>query len=248
VPDNAGTAWIHCLRFADLDARGRWVGVRMYTGGLTATDELYVLGSAASDAGQGPVSAEPADFTVAHSQPHFHKPELIGNEVREDRRRLAQSDVLPWLTPGDAGTFPGESFQWALLECYANGARGIYFWSGRVWDGESLIAYNRVIRAIAPVEELIVEGELAGDAVSVDPPGRISGIRRGKEMLLLVGDYFRRSNGTLDVQLSAPTDSRLRDLLTGQILAAQVPRGKSTVRIDLAGARARLLHLQPSGG
>ncbi|NQT15364.1 MAG: hypothetical protein HQ582_21590, partial [Planctomycetes bacterium] len=68
--------------------------------------------------------------------------ELIGNEVREDRRGLPHSDVLPWLSPGDAGTFPGESLQWALLECYANGARGVYFWSSRVWDAESVIAYN----------------------------------------------------------------------------------------------------------
>ena len=89
--------------------------------------------------------------------------ELIGNEVREDRRRLPKSDVLPWLTPGDAGTFPGECLQWALLECYTNGARGVYFWSGRVWDTESLIAYNHVVRAIAPVERLILEGELAAN-------------------------------------------------------------------------------------
>jgi hypothetical protein len=27
------------------------------------------------------------------------------------------------------------------------GARGIWFWSGRVWDIESLIAYNRIVRA-----------------------------------------------------------------------------------------------------
>ena len=174
----------------------------------------------------------------------FHL-ELIGNEVREDRRRLPRSDVLPWLTPGDAGTFPGESFQWALLECYANGARGVYFWSSRVWDAESLIAYNRVVRAIAPVEALIIGGELAGEAVSVDAPGRVSGIRHGKEMLLLVADYFRRSKGALDVHLSAPAPSQIRDLLTGQIVAARIPSGKSTVRIDLGDARARLLHLAP---
>jgi len=171
--------------------------------------------------------------------------ELIGNEVREDRRQLPRSDVLPWLTPGDAGTFPAESLQWALLECYANGARGVYFWSSRVWDAESLIAYNRVVRAIAPVERLIVDGEPAGDAVSVDAPGRGSGIRRAGEMLLLVADYFRRSEGALDVHLSAPARSQLRDLLTNEIVAERVPAGKSTLRVDLGDAPARLLHLAP---
>lgn len=171
--------------------------------------------------------------------------ELIGDEVRKDRERLARSDVLPWLTPGDAGTFPGESLQWALLECYANGARGVYFWSSRVWDAESLIAYNRVVRAIAPVEAIIVDGELAGEAVSVGAPGRVSGIRHAGEMLLLVADYFRRSEGALDVHLSALAPSQVRDLLTGQVVAERVPSGKSTLRIDLGDAPARLLHLSP---
>ncbi|MFH1266552.1 MAG: hypothetical protein ABIK89_12560 [Planctomycetota bacterium] len=153
--------------------------------------------------------------------------------------------MLPWLAPGDAGTFPGESFEWALLECYANGARGVYFWSSRVWDAENLIAYNRVIRAIAPVEELIVEGELLGEVVSIDAPGRVSGIRRGNEMLLLVADYFGQSDGTLNVHLSVPVTSEIHDLHTGEIVVEQVPVGQSTLRINLADAPARLLHLRP---
>jgi hypothetical protein len=186
-------------------------------------------------------SSQVSTYTSLYS---YHL-ELIGNEVRADRRQLPRSDVLPWLTPGDAGTFPGQSFQWALLECFANGARGVYFWSGRVWDAENLIAYNRVIRAIAPVEELIIEGELVGEAVSVDGPGRVSGVRRGSEMLLLAADYFRRSGGTLDLNLSLPTASRIRDLLTGQTVISQVPSGGASIRIPLAGARARLLHVCP---
>ena len=118
--------------------------------------------------------------------------ELIGNEARQDRSRLAHSDVLPWLTPGDAGTFPGEAFQWALLECYANGSRGVWFWSSRVWDSESLIAYNRVIRALSPVESILLEGELVGERAAVKQPGRLSGIRRGNELVLLVADYQGR--------------------------------------------------------
>ncbi|NLS91498.1 MAG: hypothetical protein GXX96_04850 [Planctomycetaceae bacterium] len=171
--------------------------------------------------------------------------ELIGNEVREDRRQLERSDVLPWLTPGDAGTFSGECLQWALLECYVNGARGVYFWSGRVWDAESLIAYNRVVRAIAPVEELIVAGELAGEAVSVDAPARVSGIRRGDEMLVLAADYFGRTDGTIKLRLSVPAAAVVRDLLTGQVVVEKIPAGDSAVAIDLAGQRGRLLHVSP---
>ncbi len=85
---------------------------------------------------------------------------LIGDRVREDRENLPKSDVLPWLTPGDSGTFSGETLRCALLECFANGARGINYWSGRVWDSEMLVGYSDAIRAAGKVENLIVQGEL----------------------------------------------------------------------------------------
>lgn len=171
---------------------------------------------------------------------------LIGDEVRLDRTRLAHSDVLPWITPGNAGTFPGEAFQWALLECYANGARGVYFWSAATWDSEDLIAYNRVVRAIAPVEDLILEGELVGDAATVAAPARLSGIRRDGAMLLLVADYFRRTNRAVQLGLSLSARSQVRDLLTGETLATDLPAGTQTLTVPLGSARGRLLHVRPN--
>jgi hypothetical protein len=170
---------------------------------------------------------------------------LIGDEVRADRAKLGRSDVMPWITPGDAGTFPGESFTWALLECYTNGARGVYFWSGRVWDAESLIAYNRVIRAIGPVEDVIVEGQLVGDAATVEGIGRVSGIRRGDQTVLLVADYLRRGPGTVDLQLTLAVRSEMVDLFTGQTVTPKIPPGTQKVQVPLEGARARLLHVRP---
>ena len=158
---------------------------------------------------------------------------------------LPRSDVMPWLTPGDAGTVPGESFQWALLECYCNGARGVYFWSGRVWDAENLIAYNRVVRAIAPVEDLIVQGELVGDAAAVEGPGRLSGIRRSHQMLLLVADYFGHSGGSVKLRLTLPARSELRDLLSGEVFMAEIAPGERLIQVPLADVRARLLHVCP---
>jgi len=171
--------------------------------------------------------------------------ELIGNEVRKDRSHLPRSDVLPWLTPGDAGTFPGESFQWALLECYCNGARGVYFWSSRVWDSESLIAYNRVVRAIAPVEQILVDGELVGAAARTELPGRVSGIRQGNEMVLLVADYFGRTDGTVKLTLQVPARSEIRDLITGEVLSAKIQAGERVLSVPLADIPARLLHVHP---
>src|SRR5699024_575137 len=97
----------------------------------------------------------------------------IGDAVRHDRLMLGKSDCLPWITPGDAGTFPGRAFKWALLECYTNGARGVWFWSSRVWDSEDLIAYNQVVRAIAPVQDVITKGRPTGNLAVVMGPGRV---------------------------------------------------------------------------
>jgi hypothetical protein len=75
--------------------------------------------------------------------------------VREDRRLLKKTAVMPWLTPGDAGVFPGWAFRDSLLECFANGSRGLLFWSRRVWDTETLAAYAAAVRIVAPIEDVI---------------------------------------------------------------------------------------------
>ena len=171
--------------------------------------------------------------------------EYIGDEVRKDRAQLPHSDVMPWITPGDAGTFSGDDFQWALLECYTNGSSGIWFWSSRMWDSEDLIAYNKVIRAIAPVEDVIVRGDLVGAAAKIEGAGRVSGMKLGSRMLLLTADYFGKSHGTLKVKLNLPAKSSLRDLLTGDDVANELPAGSQTVSVSLNGQRARLLEVVP---
>ncbi len=170
---------------------------------------------------------------------------LVGDEARKDRAAQAHGDVCPWLTPGDAGTFPGESFQWALLECYTNGARGIWFWSSRVWDIESMIACIRVVRAIAPVERILTLGRLAGADATVAGPGRVSGMRLGNQMVLLAADYAGRTRGAIRLRLRLPVASELRDLLDGRP-AGELPAGERTLELPLEGARARLLHVRPT--
>lgn len=170
---------------------------------------------------------------------------LIGDEVRKDRSGLPRSDVLPWITPGNAGTFPGECFQWALLECYANGARGVWFWSSRGWDMESMIAYSRVIRALTSVEDILLQGELIGDAAAVEGQGRISGIRRGSEMVLLAADYARQTGGRLSLRLRLPVPSQIQDLLTGKTLFFDLPAGEQKLQLPLDGERGRFVVVRP---
>jgi hypothetical protein len=166
---------------------------------------------------------------------------LVG-EARADRQRLPRSDVMPWLTPGDAGTFPGKAFTYALLECFANGSRGVHFWSGRVWDTESLAAYADAIRAIAPVEDIIADGELLQGA-STEPEVRLSGMRRADEMVLLVAEYFGTEPLTVTVHLPAPGPSTITDLMTGAVLAS-LPRGERSFQVSLGTERARVVHVR----
>lgn len=168
---------------------------------------------------------------------------LVGDEARADRQRLPRTDVLPWITPGDAGTFPGRAFKYALLECFANGSRGVHFWSGRVWDTESLAAYADVIRAIAPVEDVIIGGDLL-EGASTEPQVRLSGVRRGDEMVLLIAEYFGTEPLTVTVSLPTPGPSTVTDLMTGKALAA-IAGGERSFQVRLGVERAGLVHVRP---
>lgn len=176
-------------------------------------------------------------------------PELlasIGDRIRADRKKLeGKGSVMPWITPGDAGNFPGELFRWAMLEAYTNGSTGIWFYSNRNWDAESLIALNQAVRAIAPVEEIITEGHLLGSAGRVKGRGRLSGMQRGSRIVLLVADYAKEGDGSVTVQLQVPAPSKLVDLTTGATLRDAVPAGPNTLSISLEGASARILALEP---
>ncbi len=168
--------------------------------------------------------------------------ELVGDEVREDREKLPRSDQLPWITPGDAGTFSGEAFYYALLECFCNGSRGVNFWSGRVWDADLLAGYARAIRAVAPVEDVFVDGNLF--VPEVQGKGRVSGMRRDDDIVLLVADYHGDTDGVVTVRLKLDKPLRVLDLDSRQEVG-RVEAGTSDFEVGLGDGRARILHLRP---
>jgi hypothetical protein len=167
---------------------------------------------------------------------------LIGDECREDRSNLPKADVIPWITPGNAGTFSGERFRYALLECFANGARGVNFWSNRVWDAELMAAYARVIRDIEPVEDLIISGKLL-EGAEVKNPGRISGVVSGNEMLILVADYLRAGPTELNIKLPVKSRCIVTDLDTQEEVGNI--SDDEWLTIPLQTERVRLLHIRP---
>jgi hypothetical protein len=189
--------------------------------------------------------------TIQVAQPAYYSPvnslDLlnIAQLIRDNRAQMPHSDVIPWLTPGDADPIPAEAFQWSLLESYCNGARGVYFWSRNCWDGENLLAYSNAIRAITPAEDIVMDGQLINDEASVESPGHLSGMKKGNSMVLLISDYEKQSSGTLTLHLNISIPSKMIDLQNGKVIEQKLHAGKNTVEINLAGNRARLLEVQP---
>ena len=166
---------------------------------------------------------------------------FIGDEVREDRAHLPKADVIPWLTPGDSGTFSAETLRSAVLECFANGARGINYWSGRVWDSEMLVGYSNAIRAVGKVEDLIIAGELI-EGAEVTGIGRVRGVAHDGEMMVVVSDYLRAGNGEIVVTLPVAEAATAVDLETGAEVGTVKPGEPFTVSLE--GACSRVLHIR----
>ena len=166
---------------------------------------------------------------------------LVGDECREDRSNMPRADVIPWITPGDSGTFSAERFRYALLECFANGARGVNFWSNRVWDAELMAAYARVIRNIVPVEDLIISGKLL-EGAEIRGTGRISGVVSGDEMLVLAADYVGAGPTELNIRLPVKNRCTATDLDTGEKVG-EISKDK-WLTVPLQTERVRLLHIK----
>ncbi len=165
--------------------------------------------------------------------------EFIGDEAREERAKLPRTEGLPWLTPGDAGAFPAEALRCAMLECFLNGSRGIHFWSNRYWDGEDLLAYNEAVREVAPVEDIILDGSLY-DRADALRPARVSGMIRGRDIALLVGQYWSDAVETINVTLDVPADSEVIETLTGRKLH-DLPAGRQQLPVTLDEHRSKVL-------
>lgn len=182
-------------------------------------------------------SAQPSTYTPLY----WYHIMLVGDEARKSRAQLPRADVLPWLSPGDAGTFDGERFRYGLLECFCNGARGMNFWSGRVWDAELLAAYSRTIRNLQPVEEILLNGDLL-EGAELRTPGRISGVTADGEMVILVADYRGEAGGPVIVTLPVEGAMTATDLDTGDALPVSAA-GELVVPLE-GGVRARVFHVQ----
>ncbi|MAE66324.1 MAG: hypothetical protein CMJ18_18800 [Phycisphaeraceae bacterium] len=182
-------------------------------------------------------------------QPRFYAPfgphhlRVIGRHLRAQRRRIDRNDLKPWLGTGDFGPFTGETFHYALLECFLNGARGFLLYSNRTLDADLLAGYARATRTIAPFENIVVDGEPID--VTVEGMGRASAMKLDSQMLLLVEDYDREVD-EVRLRLNVADEVVVHDLDDGAKVGVLGPGKAVLLTVPVHDVPARLLHIGPS--
>ncbi|MBN1556185.1 MAG: hypothetical protein JXA11_15700, partial [Phycisphaerae bacterium] len=154
--------------------------------------------------------------------------------------------VIPWMTPGDWGMYLNDQFTWALMECFANGATGVYFWSHNYWDIEHLMGFARALKIVHPVQDVIAEGKPlsgVGGANGV----RVRGMVHGDETFFIVADYRLEAEKTvrLTVPVTSPVPSEVVDLATG-LSVGQIDDERNILTVTLTpNQRLRAFHVRP---
>jgi hypothetical protein len=186
-----------------------------------------------------PVHHHVADFNlifpayVQQAQPSLY---VVGraldvhNSIRKNYQLTQSRNIVPWLTAGTYGEFEPYKMEQMILEALLNGATGItYYWYGDFDTALDFYYHAKALAQIAPYEDLIMDGKV------FEPTGSnteltYSGIKKGNEILLLIGNY---ANATPETVFVTPFSkvTQVKDLRSGKDikltanLELEVPRG-----------------------
>jgi hypothetical protein len=177
---------------------------------------------------------------VNDAQPSLYvagRAEDVHNSIRANYKLLKTRKIIPWLTAGTYGEFEPYKLEQMILEALLNGACGITYYCYADFDTPLDFYYHaKALAEIAPYEDLIMDGEV------LEPTGSnkqltYSGIRKGGEMLLLIGNYQNTPGSTT---YSAPftTVTQIKDLRSGKALPAENP-----IKLDVPKDGIMLLYI-----
>ena len=123
---------------------------------------------------------------------------VIHDNIKSNYQLLKKKDIIPWLTAGTFGEFESCKIEQMVLEALLNGSCGITYFNYNDLAKAPLGYYYHVkaLAAIRPYEDLIMDGDVL-DLSGSNKEMLYSGIRRGREMLLLVGNYMNAPETTL---------------------------------------------------
>ncbi|HQC51788.1 MAG TPA: hypothetical protein PLE92_01550, partial [Lentisphaeria bacterium] len=155
----------------------------------------------------------------------------VHQRIRGNYQKMKSRRQIPWLSTGTYGEFEPYKVEMMVLEALLNGADGItYYCYGDFTDTPHDFYYHaRALAMLRPYEDLIMDGEVLEPTGSNDQMF-YSGIRQDKQMLLLVGNYYKAEESTTFAFPWASLETVL-DLQTGAAVPAQtqfsfkVPKG-----------------------
>lgn len=177
--------------------------------------------------------------SIAISQPSLYvgeRPWIVQERIRKTSKLLKNRNIIPWLTAGTYGEIRPQFVEYIALEALLNGAGGMTYYA--YWDFDTpreYAALAKALRMIAPYEDLLMDGELVEIPVKgVDT----SAIRKGNEMLLLVGNY-RRPDMNVSIRLPFKKVEAITDLRDGEKFKAA-----DTIKLNVKRSSIRLLYVR----
>jgi hypothetical protein len=154
--------------------------------------------------------SEPSLYVAGNAQ-------TVHDQIRQEYFLLKKNKqaIHPWLTGGTYGEFEPYKIEQMVLESLMNGASGINYFAIFDFDTPMDFFYHtRALSLIAPYQKLLINGDVLTQTGS-NKQLTYSIRRKGKEMLLLVGNY-KNANGNTQFQLPYSDISIIKELNSGQ--------------------------------
>ena len=129
---------------------------------------------------------------VKQAQPSLYvagRAQNVHDSIRKNYQLMKKNAIVPWLSAGTYGELEPYKMEPMILEALLNGACGITYFRYDDFDTPMDFYYHaKALAEIAPYEDLIMDGEV------LEPTGSnkeftYSGVKKGNEMLLLIGNY-----------------------------------------------------------
>ena len=174
----------------------------------------------------------------------YHNADGVRREVRK-LAPLSGGKLVVCLAPGYNISLPGDARS-QVLETVMGGAKGFVAWNldiGPITTGH-LADMSEAIRMLAPVEDIILDGEPKTGYSADKDSTNLSALALGNESVLLVSDY---SPGAGQVKVTVPGQDKREvvDLSRDEIIASLDGTRRTfevTLRRDF---QARLYRLKP---
>ncbi len=121
----------------------------------------------------------------------------VHENIRANHKLMKNKQIIPWLTSGCYGEFDSYKIEFMVLEAFLNGAGGITYFEWINFTDSPLDFYYHVkaLASLQPYEDLVADGEIS-ELKGSNPDLTYSAIKKGNEMLLLVGNYSRGKPST----------------------------------------------------